>query len=75
MVPVPLTIRVCLLGLVEEVVPSRAHITLLNILFFYGRKAGVPDLVFWKGLVHSMIPFYKATYLFRGCRKKFEKVW
>lgn len=38
-VPIPLSIRACLLSLVEEVVPYRALRTLLNILFFYGRKA------------------------------------
>lgn len=54
MVPVPLTIRMCLLGLVEEVILSRAHRTLLNTLLFYGRKAilqrwkkpGAPDILF-----------------------------
>ena len=81
--PVPMTITVCLLGLVEGVVPSRAHRTLLNILLFYGRKAillkwrkpEAPELRFWKGLVNSMMPYYKATYLSRGCGKKFDKVW
>lgn len=43
--PVPLTPRVCLIGLVEEVVPSCAHRTLLNIGLFYGRKA---ILLNWK---------------------------
>lgn len=35
MVPIPLSIKVCLLGLVEEVVPIRAHRTLLKILLFH----------------------------------------
>ena len=78
-----MTVRVCLLGLVEDVLPSRAHRTLLNILLFYARKAillrwrkpGAPTLGFWKGLVNSMLPYYKSTYLSRGCGGKFNKVW
>lgn len=78
-----MTVRVCLLGLVDEVVPSRALRTLLNILLFYGRKAmllnwkklGAPDVAFWKGLVNSMMPHYRATYEARGCKKKLDTVW
>lgn len=44
-VPIPMSVRVCLLGLVEEVVPPKAHRTLLNILLFYARKA---ILLHWK---------------------------
>ena len=81
--PVPLTAKVCLIGLVEEVVPSLAHRTLLNIGLLYGRKAillkwknsNAPTLSFWKGLVNSVIHMYKATYRSRGCDKKFKKVW
>lgn len=77
-VPIPMSVRVCLLGLVDEVVPSKAHRTLLDILLFYARKAILlhwkkavaPTLSFWKGLVNSMMPFYKATYVSRGCGKK-----
>lgn len=82
-VPIPMTVRVCLLGLVDEVVPSRALRTLLNILLTYGRKAillnwkkpRAPSLASWKGLVNSMMSHYKATYIARGCGKKFDKVW
>lgn len=71
MVPIPLSIRIC------------AHRTLLNILLFYGRKSillkwrssAPPSLSFWKALVNSMMPYYKATYVSRGCMKKFDKVW
>lgn len=38
-IPVPMTPRICLIGLVEEVVPFLALRTLLNIGLFYGRKA------------------------------------
>ena len=82
-VPVPLTARVCLLGFVEEVVPSLAHRTLLNIGLFYGRKAillrwkksAAPTVSYWKELVNSVIHLYKATYRSRGCDKKFTRVW
>lgn len=63
-IPIPNSIKVCLVGLVDEVVPSMALRTLLNILFFYGRKAILlkwrssvpPGIPFWKGLVNSMLP-------------------
>lgn len=82
-VPIPKTIKVCLLGLVEEVVPRRAQRTLITILLFYGKKAillrwkntKAPDINFWKGLVNAMIPYYKYTYEARGCTKNFDKVW
>lgn len=82
MTPIPMTVKVCLLGLVEEVVPSCAHRTLLSILLFYGRKAillqwrrpGAPALCFWKRFVNAMMPYYKATYLSRGCGKKFDSL-
>lgn len=82
-VPIPMTVKVCLLGLVDEVVPSRALRTMLNILLFYERKAillhwkkpGAPRVAFWKGLVNAMLPYYKSTYEAGGCMKKFYKVW
>lgn len=78
-----MTIRVCLLGLVDEVVPARAMRTMLNVLLFYSRKAilpawkkpEAPNISSWKGIVNSMLPYYKATYEARGCMKKFDKVW
>ena len=82
-VPVPLTARVCLLGLIEEVVPSLAHRTLLNIGLFYGwkaillswKKTAATTVSYWKGLINSVLHLYKATYKSRGCGKKFYKVW
>lgn len=57
-VPVPLTIRVFLLGLVKEVVPSPAHRTLLNILLFYGRKA---ILLYWRKPEAPTSPLLEGT--------------
>lgn len=36
---VPLTLAVCLLGLVKELAPLRAQRTLLSVTLFYTRKA------------------------------------
>lgn len=76
-----MSVQVCLLGLVEDVVPSKAHTTLLNILLFYARKAiflkwkkpGAPTTSFWKGLVNIMVPFYRATYISWVVRNFFIK--
>lgn len=59
----PMAMRVCQLGLVDNVVPSCALRTLLNILLFYGRKAillnwkkpRAPSVASWKGMVNSRI--------------------
>lgn len=77
-----MTVMVCL---VDEVVPTRAMRTMLDVLLFYGRKA---ILLAWKkirgtkyrylfleGPSKLMLPYYKATYEARGCMKKFNKVW
>lgn len=82
-IPVHLMVATCLLGLVEGLAPIRAQRTLLSLLLFYAHKALIlcwkkpkmPSLSYWKGLVNSVISFYKATYLSRGCPKKFDKVW
>lgn len=82
-VQVPVTVAVCLLGLVEEVTPRRAQRTMISLSLFYARKAillcwkkrNPPTISFWKELINKALPFYKATYLRRGCPKKFEKVW
>lgn len=82
-VPIPTTVRVCLLGLVDDVVPTHAMRTMLNVLLLYGRKVillawkkpEAPSISSWKGLVNSMLPYYKATYEARGYLKKFDRVW
>lgn len=75
-----MTVTMCLPGLVEGLAPTRAQHTLLGLLLFYTRKAfftgekKVTSLTYWKGLINKVALFYKATFLSRGCRKKFEKV-
>lgn len=71
------------MGLVEDLVPTRALRTLITILLFYGKKAillkwknkNAPEGRFWKQLVNNMLPYYKTTYRARGCEKKFDKIW
>lgn len=78
-VPIPVTVSVCLLGLVEELVPRRAQRTMISISLFYARKAILlcwknpepPTVSFWRNLIKKVLPFYKATYLSRGC----PKIW
>lgn len=63
-IPIPQSILACRLGLVDAMVPSNAHRTLLNVLLFYARKAILlhwkkltpPTVSFWKGLVNSIDP-------------------
>ena len=82
-IPVPSSVEVCLLGLVDGLAPARAVRTLVSLLLFYARKALLlhwksplaPTILFWKGLVNKVTPLYKATYLSRGCPRKFNKVW
>lgn len=82
-VPVPLSVEVCLLGLVKPLALRRAIRTLLGLLLDYARKSIVlrwkasyaPSINFWKRLVNAALPLYKATYLSRGCEKKFHKIW
>lgn len=67
-IPVPLKVSICLLGLVDFLAFARVMRT---ILLFYARKSIVlkwksdraPTLSFWKQLVNSVVPLYKATYL------------
>lgn len=78
-VPVFMTVSTCLLGLA----PTRSQHTLLSLLLLYTHKVLIlywkkpitPSLSYWKELVKKVTPFYKATYLSRGCPNKFDKVW
>lgn len=82
-IPIPLTVSVCLLGLLEGIALRRAQRTLISISLFYARKAIIcywkrsesPTVSFWKDMINKALPLYKATYLSRGCPTKFEKVW
>lgn len=35
----------------------------------------VPSINFWKRQINTALPLYKATYLSRGCAKKFHTMW
>lgn len=82
-IPIPLTVPVCLLGLVGSLAHRTATKTLIGLLLFYARKAillkwkkpDAPSLTSWKALVNSTIPLYKVAYHSRGCTAKFDKIW
>lgn len=74
-VPIFPSPKVCLLGLVEDQVPSLADRPLSGLLLFYARKTitlfwkkqAPPPLSLWKQHVDTVIPLYKDAY--RGCPK------
>lgn len=67
--------HICLLGLVEELVPRVVERTLIGLLLFYARKMitlcwkkqAPPSLSLWKTHVNIILPLYKDTYYHRGC--------
>lgn len=74
---------VCLLGLVEQLIPTVAERTMISLLFIYTwkaitmtwKQAPPPTLSFGKQLMKSSLPLYEDTYINRGCPKKYDKVW
>lgn len=74
---------ICILGLIEQFIPTTAGRTLVGLLLFYARKAIAlswkkttpPSLTLWKQLINNSLPLYKKTYINRGCLLKYEKVW
>ena len=83
LITVPITMEVCLLGLIETLVPTVAGRTLIGLLLFYARKniamnwkkPTMPSLAQWKRLVNESLPLYKDTYESRGCPLKYGKIW
>lgn len=81
--PLPVSMSVCLLGLVETILPTMSERVFANITFFYARKAIVlhwkkpwsPTLSYWKQLVNNNLPLYRDTYMNRGRPSKYDKVW
>lgn len=76
------SMSICLLGLVEELVPMVAEWPMIG-LFFYARKAitlscqkdSPHPLPFGKIWSMSNSPLNKDTYANRGCPEKYDKVW
>lgn len=74
-VTLPMMMEVSLLGLIETIVPTVAKRTLIGLLLFYAcknfamhwKKHTVPSLAHWKRLINESLPFYKDTYVNRGC--------
>lgn len=79
----PHAMEVCLLGLIETLVPTMAKRTLVGLLLFYARKniaiwwkkPAPPSLTQWKSLVNNNLPLYRDTYFNRGCPMKYDRVW
>lgn len=81
---IPQKIEICLLGLVDALIPSWVVHILLGLLLFYARKlitlkwrapTSALTLNAWKSLVNLAVPLYKETYYSRGYPLKFQKVW
>lgn len=80
-IQVPLSVEVCLLGLVEPLAPCQAVRTLLGLLLYYACKFIVHRWKAlparsnncWKRLVDLALPSYKATHLSHGCEKNSTK--
>lgn len=74
---------ICLLGLVEQLIPTVAGRTMgygVGLLLFYAitlhwKKPAPPTSIFWKRLVNKNLPLYKDTYINRGYPKKYQMVW
>lgn len=66
----PLSIDVCMLGLVHLLATFRAMRTLIGLLLFYARKAillkwkspQAPTSDFWKSILNKTVPLYKFTF-------------
>lgn len=73
-------LKICLLGLVENLSPTTAGRMLIGLLLFYARKAIMlcwkksfaHTIPYWKQLVNSNLPLYRDTIANVGCQKK---VW
>lgn len=79
---IPQTMEICLLGLIENLVPTIAKRTMIGLLFYarkntalQWKKPNPPSSAQWKRLVNDSLLLYKDTYANRGCPLKFDKVW
>uniref|UniRef100_A0A803KF69 Reverse transcriptase domain-containing protein n=1 Tax=Xenopus tropicalis TaxID=8364 RepID=A0A803KF69_XENTR len=74
---------VCLLGVIDDILPTNAARIRFRTLMFYAKKTvimhwmgnNLPSLNFWRQLVDSALPLIKLTYETRGAMDKFERVW
>lgn len=67
-IPLQPSMSVCLLGLVEQLIPTVARHTMGSLLLFYARKA--ITLHWKKPAPPTSLPLYKDTSTNRGCPKK-----
>lgn len=74
---------ILLLGVCDNVIPSVHKRLFVFYASFYARKAILlrwkqpdpPTVTQWRGIVDSVLPLYKATYINRKCPKKFSRIW
>lgn len=79
----PVSMSVCLLGFVKDILSTEAERTFANITLSYARKAIAlywkkpypPTLVYRKQLVNNSLPLHRDTYVNRGCPRQYEKIW
>lgn len=72
-----------LLGLVDDIVPSKFGRMLYRVLLFYARKSILlnwkppkqPSVAHWISLVNADLSMYKLTYAARGVPDRFYQIW
>uniref|UniRef100_A0A803JZ26 Reverse transcriptase zinc-binding domain-containing protein n=1 Tax=Xenopus tropicalis TaxID=8364 RepID=A0A803JZ26_XENTR len=75
--------EVCLLGIIDELIPLQKSRTLLRSLVFYAKKVVImkwmspipPTIQQWIELINGTLPLIRLTYNARGVPEKFEKIW
>lgn len=72
-----------LLGLAEDILPTKYGRILYRLLLFYARKSILlnwkppkrPSVVHWVSLINADLPMYKLTYAARGTPDRFYLIW
>uniref|UniRef100_A0A803JYV6 Reverse transcriptase domain-containing protein n=1 Tax=Xenopus tropicalis TaxID=8364 RepID=A0A803JYV6_XENTR len=75
--------KVCLFGIVDDIIPQSAPHILYRTLLFYARKSillqwmaqSPPTIASWLNLLKALLPLIQLTYIARGCPQKYDKVW
>lgn len=79
----PCSTEVCLLSLVDDILPLNKIRSLIRVLLFYAKKllmikwmvhypATVPA---WIALINKSLPLIKLTYEGQSCPKRFKSFW
>ena len=81
--PLPVSMSVCLLGLVEDITPIETERIFINTTLFYARKSIAlywkkthpPTPLYWKQLINNNLQLYRDTYRNRDRPSKYDNVW